>query len=115
LVAVSETHARLFVFAIVSALSYAVASRGTYTQSYPFYRPRALAVGGSGAFYLYHRQRDPPGIFYSSLDPRPGTTARTAPIIGILQILGRYRYRYNFRPRVVTPSSKAEGIGTRHR
>jgi hypothetical protein len=31
LVAVSVTHARLFVFAFVSALSYAVASRGTYT------------------------------------------------------------------------------------
>jgi hypothetical protein len=40
---------------------------------------------------LYHRQRDPPGIFYSSLDPRPGTTALTAPIIGILEILGRYQ------------------------
>jgi hypothetical protein len=25
--------------------------------------PRSLAVTGSGAFYLYHRQRDPPGIF----------------------------------------------------
>jgi hypothetical protein len=54
-------------------------------------------------------------IFYSSLDPRPGTTARTAPIIEILETLGRYHYRYNFRPRVVIPFNKAQGIGTPHR
>jgi hypothetical protein len=58
--AVSVTPARLFVFASVSALSYAVASRGI---SFLFYRPRSLAVSGSGAFYLFYRKRDPPGIF----------------------------------------------------
>jgi hypothetical protein len=97
------TLVRLFVFAYVSALSYAEASRGTHTYSFLIYRPRSLAVRGSGAFYFYHRQRDPPGIFYSSLDLRPGTTARTAPILGILEIVSRYMYRYNFRSRVVIP------------
>jgi hypothetical protein len=44
--------------------------------------------------------------------PATGYTARTAPIIGILDILaGRYMYRYNFRPLVVTPLQQ----GSRHR
>jgi hypothetical protein len=67
---------------------------------------------GSGAFYFYHRQRDPPGILHLSLDPRPGTTARTAPILGILEIVGRYMYRYNFCPRVVIPLQ--QGSSHRH-
>jgi hypothetical protein len=38
----------------------------------------------------------PSGFFYPSLDPRPGTAARTVPILGIiLEIVGRYQYRYN--------------------
>jgi hypothetical protein len=77
-------------------------ARYSYVQ-FSFYRPRSLAVYGSGAFYLYHRQRDSPEISYSLLDPRPGTTASTAPILDILEIVGRYKYRYNFRPPVVTP------------
>jgi hypothetical protein len=79
-----------------------------HTVYFFFYCPRSLA----GAFYLYHRQRDAPGIFYLSLDPRPGTTAPTAPIIGILEIVGRYHNRYNFRPRVVIPLHQQ---GSRHR
>jgi hypothetical protein len=49
----------------------------------------------------------PPGIFSPSLDPRPGTTAGIVPILSILEIVGRYKYmyRYNIRPRVVTPLS----------
>jgi hypothetical protein len=52
----------------------------------------------------------PPGILYSSLDQRPGTTARTVPILGILDIVGRYHNRYNIRKRVVIPLQ-----GSRHR
>jgi hypothetical protein len=85
-------------------------ARYPYVQ-FSFYRPRSLAVSGSGAFYFYHRHGDPPGIFYSSLGPRSGTTARIAPILGILEIVGRYLYRYNFRPRVVIPLQQ----GSRHR
>jgi hypothetical protein len=70
-----------------------------HTVYFFFYCPRSLA----GAFYFYHRHRDAPGIFNLSLDPRPGTPAPTAPIIGILEIVGRYQNRYNFRPRVVIP------------
>jgi hypothetical protein len=98
--------ADLFVFVdSVSARSYAVVSRGTHTYfSFLIYCPRSLTVTGSNAFYLYrHRQCDSSGIFYSSLDPRPGTTVRTAAILGILKIVGRYHYRYNIRPRVVIP------------
>jgi hypothetical protein len=35
----------------------------------------------------------------------------TVPIIGILEILGRYQYRYSFRPRLVIPLQQ----GSRHR
>jgi hypothetical protein len=70
-----------------------------------FHRPRSLAAAAPVRFIC-----DPPGIFSSLLDPRPGTTARTAPILGILEVVGRYQYRYNFRPRVVIPLQ-----GSRHR
>jgi hypothetical protein len=56
----------------------------------------------------------PPGIFYPSLDPRSGTTARTVPILGILEIVGRYQYRYNIRLSVVIPLQGSRH-GARHR
>jgi hypothetical protein len=56
LFSVSVTPSRLFVNVSIWALSYAVASRGTHTYSFLFYRPRSLVISGSGAFYLYHRQ-----------------------------------------------------------
>jgi hypothetical protein len=41
------------------ALSCVVASRGIHTYIFLLYCPRSLAVTGSGAFYLYHRHREP--------------------------------------------------------
>jgi hypothetical protein len=43
-----------------------------------------------------------------------GYNARIAPSLGIIEIVGRYQYRCNFRPRVVIPL-QGSGIGTRHR
>jgi hypothetical protein len=86
---------------------------------YPYlllFYPRSLAVSGAGTLYLHLRHRDPSGDLSSVSRPVTGynSCARTAQIIGTLDIDGHYPYRFNIRPRVVTPF-KAQGIAARHR
>jgi hypothetical protein len=78
------------VYFCLCAISYALASRGTHTYCFLFHSPRSLGVTGSSVrFICTIACMTPPGIFYPSLDPGPGTTVRTVPILGILEIVGR--------------------------
>jgi hypothetical protein len=93
----------IYVCLCLGVLSYVVVSRGTNTYIFLFivrmHSPSPAPVRLICTIAIV----TPPGIFYPSLDLRPGTTARTVHVLGILDVVDRYQYRDNIHQRVVNP------------
>jgi hypothetical protein len=110
---VSVTPFRQFVYVFVSAPSPTLWHRAVPKHIVLFFIVRGHSPSPAPVrFICTIACVTPPGIFQRLLDPRSGTIARTVPSLGILEIIGRYKYRYNIRQPVVIPR---QGIGVRHR
>jgi hypothetical protein len=112
---VSVTPVRVFVFAYVSVLSYAVASRGTHTYSFLFYCSRSLAVTAAPVrFMCTIATVTLPGSFILR-STRGRVQLPVSPLFSVSsRLLAAKSTASNFA-RAWSSAFKARGIGTRHR